>query len=90
MERVVVTSSNILSVGYADDTQTLEVQFKFDRHGVSAVWQYSPIERETFEDIIDPANSAGTIIRPITQDRSLKSVRMADVVRADDATTEVA
>ena len=53
MERVSVTSSNIKSVGYDEDTQTLEVEFKS-----GAVYQYYGVDESVHFDMID-AGSVG-------------------------------
>ena len=53
MERVAVSSSNLSSVGYDPDSQTLEIEF---HHG--GVYQYAGVPREVFEGLIS-AESQG-------------------------------
>lgn len=48
MERQSVESSNILSVGYKEDTQTLEVEFKG-----GTVYQYSDVPKTEYENLIN-------------------------------------
>jgi hypothetical protein len=63
MDRVMVTSSNVKGVGYDADTQTLEVEFLN-----GGVYQYAPVDKETYDEIVDPANSAGRIIGAVKKE----------------------
>jgi hypothetical protein len=54
MERTPVSSSNIVSIGYDQSTQTLEVEFM-----KGAVYQYSGVPSEEFEAFMG-ADSKGT------------------------------
>jgi hypothetical protein len=72
MTRQPVESSNLVSVGYDEATQILEVEFQPNKTGASSIWQYRPVSRETFEQIIDPANSAGAVFHAAV--RSNKSL----------------
>jgi hypothetical protein len=47
MERVAVSSSNLSSVGYDPDTQTLEIEF---HHG--GVYQYAGVPEEVFQGLM--------------------------------------
>ncbi len=47
MEREAVTSSNIVSIGYEDATETLEVEFK------NAVYQYYNVPRPIFDQLME-------------------------------------
>lgn len=53
MELKFVTSSNIIALGYDDDTQTMGVQFKGGK-----VYHYAGVTRELFE-IVRDAESIG-------------------------------
>ncbi len=53
MDRTPVNSSNVESVGYDVDSQTLEVAFKN-----GAVYQYFDVPQNTFEELRD-ADSVG-------------------------------
>lgn len=85
MTRTKVESSAMHSVGYDDDTQTLEIAFLPNKDGCSRVWHYSPVDRSEYEAMIDPANvgtprSAGKIFGRIVRDKSIQSERMPDEV----------
>ena len=53
MKRKNVTSSNVASVGYEEETSTLEVEFKS-----GAIYQYSDVPKSEFEGLIN-ASSVG-------------------------------
>ena len=53
MHRMTVSSSNILEVGYEEDSQTLEVLFRNDR-----VYQYFSVPRQVAEELMS-AESLG-------------------------------
>jgi hypothetical protein len=57
MERTPVKSSNVESVGYDEETKTLEVQFK----GSHKVYQYSGVESQTHADLMG-AESIGKFV----------------------------
>ena len=48
MKRTAVESSNLASVGYDEETKTLEIQF----HS-GGIFQYDDIEKEVFEDLMN-------------------------------------
>jgi KTSC domain len=54
MNRIPVSSSNLLSVGYDQTTQTLEIEFL---HG--GVYQYSGVPSSVYDDLMT-AESHGT------------------------------
>ena len=54
MQRVPVSSSNLISVGYEEETQTLEIEFKN-----GSVYQYSGVPLEEFNGFMN-ADSKGT------------------------------
>jgi hypothetical protein len=54
MERMPVSSSNLISVGYEPETQTLEIEFKS-----GAVYQYSGVPPEEFASFMN-ADSKGS------------------------------
>ena len=51
MKRQPVSSSNILSVGYDPETKILEVEFRG-----GAVWQYSDVEENVYEEFISSSS----------------------------------
>lgn len=53
MNREKVESSNLKSVGYEEDSQTLEIEFN-----TGAVYQYTAVPKWVFEDLMD-AESVG-------------------------------
>ena len=78
MDRVFVTSSNVKSVGYDRDTSTLEVEF----HSGST-YRYRPVEPDVYDDMIDPANSAGGVVAQLKRDPFVGCERVDAEVSAD-------
>jgi len=70
MERVPVVSSNIHSVGYDPDTETLQIQFKTKNGGPGYVYNYPGIPASKHEDLMT-AKSKGKFfameIKPLTK-----------------------
>lgn len=60
MIRTPVQSSNVVSVGYDDDNQVLEVEFK------SGLYRYMAVPRQVFEDFL-LADSKGRFINQIVK-----------------------
>ena len=54
MERKVVVSSNLASIGYDSETLTLEVEFH-----QGAVWQYTPVTQSGYNQLM-MAESVGS------------------------------
>jgi len=54
MERIPVTSSNLSSVGYDQNSQTLEIEFNY-----GAVYQYFDVSQSEHEGLMN-ADSKGT------------------------------
>jgi hypothetical protein len=61
MTRTPVESSNIAAVGYDATRRTLEVEFKPNKSGVAAVWQYTPVEPEAYDLMLQPGVSVGRV-----------------------------
>jgi hypothetical protein len=57
MNRQIVVSSMMRSVGYEPENLTLEVEFKR-----GDVWRYAPVRPATYAAMIDPTASAGRIL----------------------------
>ena len=47
MKRIAVESSNLASIGYDEETKTLEIQF----HS-GGVYQYDDVEKEIYEELM--------------------------------------
>jgi hypothetical protein len=54
MERVPVSSSNIVAIGYDPDSQTLEIEFKG-----GALYQYFSVPQSEYESLLN-ASSIGS------------------------------
>ena len=56
-------STAVRSVGYDDATMVLEVEFHPTKKDAtrSAIWWYAPVSRATFDEIVNPENSAGAV-----------------------------
>ena len=54
MERNAVSSSNIASVGYDSDSQTLEIEFNN-----GSIYQYFDVGQNVYNDLINAASVGG-------------------------------
>lgn len=73
-------SGHIAAIGYDDATSTLEVEYRVNKSGVSPVWQYSPVDRDAFDAMMDPEQSAGKIFAGRVKGAlGVHETRMADV-----------
>lgn len=52
MKRLPVESSTIKSVGYDAKKSILEIEFKKRDGSFSAIWQYSPISKDVYEEFV--------------------------------------
>lgn len=68
MERHKVTSSNVAAIAYDEVEQILEVEFKPNRNGIAAIWQYSPVHVSTYELMLDESTSIGKLISVMKHD----------------------
>ena len=63
MQRKIVSSSNIRSIGYDTLATTLEIEFNS-----GGIYQYSGVSNSTFQALMN-ANSHGTFFRDFIKDR---------------------
>ena len=65
MDRIPVQSSNILSIGYDQETKTLEVEFRPTKNKEARVYRYFDIPYFIYSDLINSAGftSAGRYFR---------------------------
>ncbi len=64
MDRVLIESSNIASVGYDSDTRTLEVEFRGSKNKKSRIYQYFDIPFYIYNDLLNGGfTSAGRYFR---------------------------
>lgn len=64
MERVICNNSNsgnIISYGYSEDTQVLEIEFSAKNGAGSSVYQYGSVPAEKWRELLQ-ATSAGNYI----------------------------
>lgn len=76
MDRAMVTSTNVRSVGYDLDTLTLEVEFHAKEGDPLRVYRYCPVDPTDYAAMVDPANSAGRMIGWIKNDPSISCERV--------------
>lgn len=62
MNRVAVTSSNVVAVGYIESTRTLEVEF---RHGV--IYQYFQVPVHVYQGLISASARGESVGRFLDQ-----------------------
>ena len=55
MDRISVSSSNVISVGYDGDSMTLEIEFN------NGIYQYYDVPEDIFQELIN-ASSIGSFI----------------------------
>jgi hypothetical protein len=77
MTRQPVESSNLRSVGYDTEMMTLEVEFQPKKDGTAQIWRYSPVSLATFDEIVNPENSAGAVFHAAV--RSNKAIKAEPV-----------
>lgn len=71
MQRNKVKSSNLSSVGYDEETKTLEIEF-YD----GAVWQYAPVTREGYTDFINAPSLGSYFARHIKNNENLEKTKI--------------
>lgn len=66
MERILVSSSNLRSVGYDEDTEILEIQF---HHG--GIYQYQRVPQEVYDQLM-AASSKGSYFDRVIKKNPLR------------------
>lgn len=80
MTRTPVQSSHVAAIAYDPHTQVLEVEFKPDRSGRAAVWQYVPVAPQVAEQMLTPGNSVGHILHEsVRKNASVQAVNVTPV-----------
>ena len=76
MERIAIKSSHVVSIGYDEDTKTLEAEFAPKREGEAGkVYQFRPIARRDFEALLN-GESAGRFINRLKYDTGVTRTRV--------------
>ncbi len=81
MNRIPVQSSNILSVGYDQDTATLEVEFRPTKNKGSKIYIYYEVPAYIYDDLI--AGGFGSVGRYF-REAVVKSNYKYQEVKSDD------
>lgn len=71
IKRNPVNSSNIASVGHDEESKTLEVEFRSGQ-----VWQYSPVTRNGYNDLISAHTIGGYFAKHIKNNETLNAVQI--------------
>jgi hypothetical protein len=79
MTRTLVESSNVAEVGYDPNTFRLEVKFKPDRSGRSAVWSYVPVMHAEYEAMTAPGSSVGRTLALLKKNPAITQTLVAEV-----------
>lgn len=74
MEHIAVESKAIVSVGYDDETQTLELEFRSASGGAGATYRYLEVPRSVFEWLLRTPNKGVFVARQITGRYAFESV----------------
>ena len=62
MERKSVTSSNILSIGYDEESQVLEVEFKY-----GGIYQYIDVPKDVYDNLMSAPSIGKTFHMSVKQ-----------------------
>lgn len=79
MERTAVKSSNIVSIGYDLQSQTLEVEFK-----QSQIYQYSPVTKELYNQFMMAPSLGKALNTLIVKNKNIISKKLFQPVIIDD------
>jgi hypothetical protein len=75
VEHIAVESKAIVSVGYDDETQTLELEFRSaSGAGAGSVYRYRAVPRSVFEWLLRTPNKGVFVARQITGRYAFESV----------------
>ncbi len=77
--REAVASSNVAAIGYNRETQTLEVEYKPNKDGISRVFAYAPVLPITWDEMTQPGNSIGRAIAHIKANRGITATLVAEI-----------
>ena len=72
MKRTEVISSNLKSVGYDENTLTLEVEF-FDFN----VYQYSPVTRDAYNAMMNSSSIGSYFSKNIRNNKDIKTEKVS-------------
>lgn len=70
MNRITVSSSNLVSVGYDADTKTLEVEFRENR-----VYQYAQVPQNAYDDLMNASSRGSHFSRHIRDKYQTKRIK---------------
>lgn len=70
MKRTPVSSSNLVSVGYDADTNTLEVEFRENR-----VYRYAQVPQSAYDDLMNATSRGSHFSRHIRDKYPTKRIR---------------
>ncbi|MET0411904.1 MAG: KTSC domain-containing protein [Polyangiaceae bacterium] len=73
MEHITVESKAIVSVGYDDETRTLQLEFRSGA-GAGSVYRYREVPRSVFEWLLRTPNKGVFVARQITGRYAFESV----------------
>lgn len=79
MERTAVSSSNIVSIGYDVQSQTLEVEFK-----QSQVYQYSPVTKELYNQLMMSPSLGKALNNLIVKNKTILSKKLSQPAILND------
>lgn len=79
MKRSPVQSSNVAAIGYDPYTETLEVEFRPNREGLSPVWRYAPVPRALFADLFGEGASVGAGVATLRMNADVRAMHVDDV-----------
>lgn len=71
MERTPIISSQINSIGYDEETETLEVEFLND----SSIWTYHPVPKTTYQALMAADSIGAYFYANIRKDSSITAIR---------------
>lgn len=81
MKRNKVESSNLESIGYDEDTRTLEIEFKGKNGKSNSLYQYSPISYEGYLELIKSESVGKTFYQRIKINPSIKTLKIEFTIK---------
>lgn len=84
MNRIPVTSSAVAAIGYDPASEVLEIEYKPNKLGIAAVWQYRPVPSGAYELMSDQTQSVGKLLGTIKNDPSIFPLQLGTVQLCPD------
>lgn len=81
MKRTELESGHIHSIGYEEDTFTLEIQFRKKDGSPGPVYQYNPITKQGYKLLMNSSSKGSFFEKNIKFDKSIKCTKVDAINR---------